>query len=75
LTFSPKNYWLCAATDKSIEIWDLETKKVLDKISPPSTYNSALPWVVSLTWSADGNTLYAGSTDGNIYVYEIPLSD
>ena len=26
LCFSPRNYWLCAATDKSIRIWDLETK-------------------------------------------------
>merc|ERR1719498_1558461 len=32
LTFSPKNYWLCAATDTSIKVWDLENKNVLDEL-------------------------------------------
>ena len=32
LCFSPKNYWLCAATDTSIKIWDLENKSVQDEI-------------------------------------------
>lgn len=26
LTFSPNRYWLCAATQSSIKIWDLESK-------------------------------------------------
>ncbi len=26
LCFSPNRYWLCAATQKCIKIWDLETK-------------------------------------------------
>jgi hypothetical protein len=26
---------------------------------------------VSLAWSADGGTLYAGFTDGTIYVYQV----
>jgi len=75
LTFSPKNYWLCAATDNSIKIWDLETKNILDEIKPLTVPRGGLPWIVSLTWSADGNTLFAGSTDGNIYVYEIVNDD
>jgi guanine nucleotide-binding protein subunit beta-2-like 1 protein len=75
LTFSPKNYWLCAATDNSIKIWDLETKNILDEIKPMTPTRGGLPWIVSLTWSADGNTLFAGSTDGNIYVYEIVNDD
>jgi len=72
LAFSPKNYWLCAATDKGIEIWDLESKRIIDKVAAPSKYQSPLPWIVSLTWSADGNTLFAGSSDGDVYVYEVP---
>jgi WD40 repeat protein len=32
-----------------------------------------LPWVVSMAWSADGNTLFVGSTNGNVYVYETAL--
>jgi len=71
LTFSPKNYWLCAATDTSIKVWDLENKNVLDELHSSNPPKSGIPWCVSLTWSADGSTLFAGSTDGNIYVYEI----
>jgi len=74
LIFSPKNYWLCAATDVSIKIWDLENKSVQDEIMPAVKNKTGLPWCVSLTWSADGNTLFAGSTDGDIYVYEIARS-
>jgi guanine nucleotide-binding protein subunit beta-2-like 1 protein len=71
LTFSPKNYWLVAATDTSIKVWDLENKNVLDELHSSNPPKSGIPWCVSLTWSADGSTLFAGSTDGNIYVYAI----
>jgi len=71
LTFSPKNYWLTAATDTSIKVWDLENKNVLDELSSKEPPKSGIPWCISLTWSADGNILFAGSTDGSIYVYEI----
>jgi guanine nucleotide-binding protein subunit beta-2-like 1 protein len=70
LTFSPKNYWLCAATDVSIKIWDLENKSVQDEIFPVTKNKTGLPWIVSMTWSADGNMLYCGSTTGDIFVYE-----
>jgi len=71
LTFSPKNYWLCAATDTSIKVWDLENKNVLDELTASHPPKSGIPWCVSLTWSADGNTLFAGATDGTIYVYVV----
>jgi len=71
LIFSPKNYWLCAATDSSIKVWDLENKNVLDELVPTAPPKNGIPWCVSLTWSPDGNTLFAGSTNGNIYVYEV----
>merc|ERR1712220_40121 len=71
LTFSPKNYWLVAATDTSIKIWDLENKNVLDELSAKDPPKNGIPWCVSLSWSADGNILFAGSTDGSIYVYDI----
>merc|ERR550537_1757928 len=67
LTFSPKNYWLVAATDTSIKVWDLENKNVQDEIFPPTKNKTGLPWLVSMSWSADGNMLFAGSTDGSIY--------
>jgi len=71
LAFSPKNYWLVAATDTAIKVWDLENKAVLEELSATTPQKSGIPWCVSLSWSADGNTLFAGSTDGNIYVYEV----
>jgi len=74
LSFSPKNYWLVAATETSIKVWDLENKNVLDELASTNPPKSGIPWCVSLTWSADGNTLFAGSTDGNIYVYEVGMA-
>jgi len=71
MSFSPKNYWLVAATDTSIKVWDLENKNVLDELASTNPPKSGIPWCVSLSWSADGNQLFAGSTDGNIYVYEV----
>jgi guanine nucleotide-binding protein subunit beta-2-like 1 protein len=71
LCFSPKNYWLVAATDLSIKVWDLENKNILDELSSTSPPKCGIPWCVSLSWSADGNTLFAGSTDGNVYMYEV----
>merc|ERR1711939_622764 len=67
LTFSPKNYWLVAATDTSIKVWDLENKNILDELSSNNLPKNGIPWCVSLSWSADGNQLLAGSTDGSIY--------
>jgi WD40 repeat protein len=32
LCFSPNRYWLCAATENSIKIWDLESKMVVDDL-------------------------------------------
>merc|ERR1712098_350053 len=49
LTFSPKNYWLCAATDTSIKIWDLENKSVQDELFPTEVKSkTGMPWCSSL---------------------------
>jgi guanine nucleotide-binding protein subunit beta-2-like 1 protein len=34
LSFSPCRYWLCAATESSIKIWDLESKSVVAELVP-----------------------------------------
>merc|ERR1711974_393633 len=60
-----------AATDTSIKVWDLENKAVLDELTSTAPPKCGIPWCVSLSWSADGNTLFAGSTDGSLYVYEV----
>jgi len=73
LVFSPTRYWLCAATQDSIKIWDLESKGLvaqLDKNIPDFQAKTANPAVVSLAWSADGTTLFAGYTDNMVRVWE-----
>jgi len=80
LTFSPNRYWLCAATEKAIKIWDLETKHlvaVLDSNTPGFYGAVAKKWrsePLSLAWSADGTILYAGYTDGLIRVWSLRLA-
>ncbi|KAJ3325867.1 Guanine nucleotide-binding protein subunit beta-2-like 1 [Boothiomyces sp. JEL0866] len=73
LSFSPNRYWLVAATAGSIKIWDLESKSVIDdlKINTDVKGKALPPQFISLAWSADGQTLFAGSTDGNIYVWTV----
>ncbi|VAH63132.1 unnamed protein product [Triticum turgidum subsp. durum] len=34
LCFSPNRYWLCAATQDSIKIWDLESKHIVQDLRP-----------------------------------------
>jgi len=74
LVFSPTRYWLCAATNSAIKIWDLETKSIvadLTKNVPDFQAKTSNPACISLAWSADGHTLYAGYTDNYIRVWEV----
>jgi len=74
LVFSPTRYWLCAATQDSIKIWDLESKGLvaqLDKNIADFQAKTANPAAISLAWSADGTTLFAGYTDNLIRVWEV----
>jgi len=86
LCFSPNRYWLCAATASSIKIWDLESKVCVDELKPvfkarggktekeseSHRKSKALPiQCISLAWSADGSTLFAGYTDNTIRVWVV----
>jgi len=75
LTFSPNRYWLCAATDTSIKIWDLESKSIVANLNKDTVENfkgkTKNPVCTSLCWSADGNTLYAGYTDGVVRIWDV----
>jgi len=83
LTFSPNRYWLCAATGSSVKIWDLESKLEVGALELPEddgdmigSSKKKLPIVcISLTWSTDGTTLFAGYTDHLIRVYRLSRSD
>jgi len=76
MVFSPNRYWLCAATDSCIKIWDLESKSIVDELRPemPQVGKKAMVhYCLSLCWSADGSTLFSGYTDGNIRVWSVGI--
>jgi len=76
LVFSPNRYWLCAGTLSGIKIWDLESKIVLADLNYQSPgfstkFSSQTIGCLSLAWSSDGSTLYAGYTDNLIRVWAL----
>jgi len=79
LVFSPNRYWLCAATNSTIKIWDLESKVVVTDLQvnmdewkgDENNKGRPAPHCISLAWSADGSTLFAGYTDSKIRVYVV----
>nr|O24076.1 RecName: Full=Small ribosomal subunit protein RACK1; AltName: Full=Guanine nucleotide-binding protein subunit beta-like protein [Medicago sativa]CAA69934.1 G protein beta subunit-like [Medicago sativa subsp. x varia] len=83
LCFSPNRYWLCAATESSIKIWDLESKSIVEDlkvdlkteadaaIGGDTTTKKKVIYCTSLNWSADGSTLFSGYTDGVVRVWGI----
>lgn len=62
--------------DVSVQIWDLESKSVVDELRLPQPdqplgRKAMQHYCVSVNWSADGATLYGGYTDGVIRVWGI----
>lgn len=77
LVFSPNRYWLCAATEANIKIWDLESKSIVDELKPefpPLGKKAMEPFCISLCWSPDGSTLFSGYTDGIIRVWQVGIA-
>ncbi|MBA0790176.1 hypothetical protein Gohar_014841 [Gossypium harknessii] len=83
LCFSPNRYWLCAATEQGIKIWDLESKSIVEDLKVDLKAEAEksdvtdignkkkVIFCTSLNWSADGSTLFSGYTDGVIRVWGI----
>lgn len=74
LCFSPNRYWLCVATGPAIKIWDLERKELVDELKPEvvsATSKNKAPQCISMAWSTDGSTLFAGYTDNVIRVWQV----
>ncbi|KAK7314628.1 hypothetical protein VNO77_33155 [Canavalia gladiata] len=77
LCFSPTRYWLCVATvNNNIFILDLQSKQIVVElnlqVNNGSITHTIQPiYCSSLEWSADGNTLFCGYTDGEIKVWEV----
>lgn len=77
LCFCPNRYWVCAATESSIMIWDLESQTIVEDLkidlnteadnnttTAGGSSTDKVIYCTSLNWSADGTTLFSGYTDG-----------
>ena len=71
ICFSPNRYWLCAATESAIRIWDLENKDLIAELVPEVQKKAVKPEAISIAWSADGCTLYSGYTDNTVRVWGV----
>jgi len=71
IAFSPNRYWLCAATESAIRVWDLENKEVVAELFPQVQKGQAKAICTCIAWSADGSTLYSGYTDNTIRVWGV----
>jgi len=71
LVFSPVKYWLVAATNKSIKIWDLESKNMIDEIKVTGADGKKAVACTSLAWSSNGEDLFAGFADNIVRVYSV----
>jgi len=71
IAFCPNRYWLCAATESAIRVWDLEEKAVVAELVPETQSKTTKPECTSIAWSHDGATLYSGYTDNTIRVWGV----
>ncbi|KAJ1689647.1 hypothetical protein LUZ63_013802 [Rhynchospora breviuscula] len=71
LCFSPNRYWLCAATEKCVKIWDLESKSIVQELKIEQITKNKNTYCTSLNWSVDGNTLFTGYSDGTIRAWGV----
>lgn len=76
LAFSPSRYWVAAATSTGIKIFNLQERSLLDELKPEFAIGAKAkdPEPISLTWSSDGQTLFAGYTDSLIRVWQVMTS-
>jgi guanine nucleotide-binding protein subunit beta-2-like 1 protein len=74
LIFSPSRFWLCAATQSGIRIFDLEHKRQVTDITksiPDFNAKTANPACLSIAWSSNGDHLYAGYSDNVIRCFDV----
>lgn len=71
LVFSPNRYWLSVAVENKIKVFDLETRCSVAELTPHTENAPSKAECISLSWSPDGNVLYAGFTDKVIRVWQV----
>lgn len=70
MAFAPTRYWIAAATAAGIKIYDLRTR-ALREVLILDDFEGKEPTPISLTWSADGQILFAGYTDHVIRAWQV----
>lgn len=74
LAFSPNRFWLCAGVGSVVKIFDLQTSTVCQELSIPVPEGAAVKSsaeALSIAWSANGELLFVGYTDGDIRVWKV----
>jgi len=76
IAFSPIRFWVCAAIGSIVKIWDLKSDHVDVPrfiLADPYIKDSSKSQCISLAWSSDGETLFAGYTDNRIRVWRVEI--
>ena len=68
VSFNPMRYWSCVATDKSVEIVDLETKQFVEQITLSAWGDVTIS---AQCWSNDGHSLLLGLSDGRVHTVDV----
>jgi guanine nucleotide-binding protein subunit beta-2-like 1 protein len=71
VAFCPTRFWLAAAAEQSVQIYNLETRTVIAELIPQSQSRRSRPVANSVAWALDGGTLYSGYTDNNVRVWRV----
>jgi guanine nucleotide-binding protein subunit beta-2-like 1 protein len=71
LCFSPNRYWLCAATESCIKIWDLESKSVVEELRPEFTSVGKRSQVVYI--SCLDSSLHVSAISGCYGRHSVPV--
>ena len=75
LCFSPNRYWLCAATQSCVKIWDLESKSIVGELHPDSPRRQkSLPPSAPLSSGPPTVAPSSGYTDCMIRVWTVNRS-
>jgi WD40 repeat protein len=67
VAFSPEGELLATASDDgTVGVWNIATGKEIQRLSGPPTSDGAPPYMLTLSFSADGKLLAAGGVGGTI---------
>lgn len=72
IAFSPTRFWMCVATEKTVDVYDLQLKSRIVELVSEVVVKKA-PECTCVAWSADGNTLYTGYTDNMIRAWSVTV--